>query len=161
MASNQSAATASTFEIVTDSREDRMLARLTAESPREITELFIPTRMARKSVMLPSTIRRSLAVRENSVVLFTSAYAREDAPGVAFQAARSAALQSSGKVLYVHVSRRLPRFFRDIHDKIPITMDEFIMGGGGNVLPFVVLDESGLVCAWYRGPREHESGTSE
>lgn len=161
MMHNQAAAKANAntnenaFEVIKESREDRMLAALTAEAPREITELFIPTRMAKKSVLLPSTIRRSLAVRENNVVMFTSAYAREDAPGVAFQAARSAAMQSTGKVLYVHVSRRLPRFFRDIHDKIPITLDEFIeSGGGGSVLPFVVLDESGLVCAWYRGPGE-------
>lgn len=141
-------------------KEDRMLAALTAQPPCEIKEVFWQPKTARKSATLPSIIRRSLAVEANSAVMFASAYGREGAPGVAFHAARAAALRSSGKVLYMHVSTRLPKFFREIEGKIPITLDEFVTTGGGNVLPFVVLEDSGLVCAYFRGPGEGVSTES-
>src|SRR5690606_23817777 len=91
---------------------------------------------------------------KNKTILFTSAYRREGSTMVAFQAARAAANQSAGRVLYVHISEHLPRFFRDIHVKIPLSLDDYINKEGGDVLPFVVLDKSGLVCAWFRGPGE-------
>src|SRR5690606_37405899 len=137
-------------------KEDRMVAALTAQPPCEIKETFrqLPN-AARKSASLPLAIRRALVVtEENPAVMFTSAYGREGAPAVAFQAARAAALQSSGRVLYIHASSRIPKFFKDIENNIPITLDEFVNTGGGNMLPFVVLEDSGLVCACFRAPAE-------
>ncbi|GEM_PF-2852205 len=135
-------------------KEDRMLAALTAQPPCEIQERFWQPKTARKSASLPKTIRRNLGAESHASIMFTSAYGREGAPGVAFHAARAAALQRSGRVLYIHLSSRLPKFFRDIENKIPITLDEYINTGGGSVLPFVLLEDSGLVCAYFRGPAE-------
>lgn len=151
----QTTAAAFTPEVVEEPKEDGMLAALKAQPPCEIKEPFrvLPS-TARKTATLPLVIRRSLAAETNAVVMFTSAYGREGAPSVAFQAARSAALQSKGRVLYVHVSTRIPKFFMDIENKIPIALDEFVNTGGGNVLPFVVLEDSGLVCACFRGSAE-------
>ncbi len=138
-----------------DVRADRMLAALTAQPPSEIEETFYATKAAKTSASLSLSLRRALAQEINKVIMFTSAYGREGATEIAFQAARSAALQSSGKVLYIHVSSRVPKFFKEIESKIPIALDDFAKSGGGTVLPFVVLEDSGLVCASFLGGAEN------
>lgn len=138
-----------------DAKADRMLAALTAQPPCEIEETFYATKAAKTSASLSLSLRRALALETNKVIMFTSAYGREGSTGVAFQAARSAALQSSGKVLYIHVSSRVPKFFKEIESKIPIALDDFAKSGGGTVLPFVVLEDSGLVCASFLGGAEN------
>ncbi|MGZ9097469.1 MAG: hypothetical protein ACXW30_04150 [Micavibrio sp.] len=135
-------------------KEDIMLAALTAQPPREIVETVRIPKIARKSAALPSAMRRALPAKESPAIMFASAYGGEGAPGIAFEAARAAATQSFGKVLYIHMSSRLPRFFVDIQYEMPISLDEFLNTSGGTILPFVALDESGLVCAWFRGPGE-------
>lgn len=152
---SQNNAVPRTPKIVTGPKEDRMLAALTAQPFSKIEESKALAVPVRKTATLPAKIRRIVGMDSNTVILFTSAYARENAPSVAFQAARSAAIQTTGKVLYIHISDRLPKFFRDIETKIPITLDEFVKTGGGSVLPFVVLEDSGLVCAHFRGPAEY------
>jgi len=139
-------------EFAKDQKEDIMLAALTAQSPREIAETARMPTIARKSAVLPSAMRRAVPAKTNRAIMFASAYGREGAPGIAFEAARAAAIQSSGKVLYIHMSSRLPRFFVDIQYEMPISLDEFLNTSSGTILPFVALDKSGLVCAWFRGP---------
>ncbi len=139
-------------EIAKGQKEEVMLAALTAQPPLQIAEIVRIPKIARKSAALPSAMRRALPAKTNPVIMFASAYGREGAPGIAFEAARSAAIQSSGKVLYIHMSSRLPRFFADIQYQMPISLDEFLNASGGAILPFVALDESGLVCAWFQGP---------
>src|SRR4051812_38360533 len=108
---SQSQAAALTPEVVPETKkEDRMLAALTARPPSEIDEPLKNT--TRKTVALSTVVRRSLSV-DNPAVMFASAYVREGAPGIAFQTARSAAIQTTGKVLYIHASDRIPAFFRD------------------------------------------------
>lgn len=139
-------------EFAKDQKEEVMLAALTAQPPRQIAETVRTPKIARKTAVLPSAIRRALPAKANPAIMFASAYGGEGAPGIAFEAARAAATQSSGKVLYIHMSSRLPRFFTDIQYHMPISLDEFLNASGGAILPFVALDESGLVCAWFRGP---------
>ncbi len=148
------------LEAANDEEEICMLAALEKRPPCEISESPLLSRTAERCRALPVAIRRALDNGTNSVVLFTSAYAREGAPGIAIRAARSAAGQVSGKVLYIHISDFYPRFFRDIEGKIPIALNEFINTGGGDVLPFVTLCESGLVCSYFRGPGEGVKGES-
>jgi len=147
-------AVARTSEKVPDVSEDRMLVALTAQAPQKIKENFEPTKTARKSATLPLTIRRSLVEKTNPIVMFTSAYGREGAPHLAFHAARAAARQCRGKVLYIHASDRYPKFIRGIENEISISLNDFINAGGTNTLPFVVLEDSGLVCACFRSPGE-------
>jgi hypothetical protein len=136
-----------------ETKSGRMLAALTAHPLREIyetTELTLPVKQA---VSLPSKLRR-VAEDKNPIILFASAYGREEAPNVGFRTARTAAKQSMGNVLYIHASSRLPKFFRDIEMEIPVTLGEFVNKGGGSMLPFVALEDSGLICAHYRGLEE-------
>jgi protein-tyrosine kinase len=146
---NQSQVAAVTPDVAENKKEDRMLAALTARPPSEIDEPFKNT--TRKTVALSTVIRRSLSVVENPAIMFASAYMREGAPGIAFQTARSAAIQTTGKVLYIHASDRIPAFFRDAKNRIPVSLDDFANSGGRNAIPFVVLRDSGLVCAYFRG----------
>ena len=145
---NQSQAAALTPDVAENKKEDRMLAALTARPPAEIDEPLKNT--TRKTVALSTVIRRSLSV-DNPAIMFASAYVREGAPGIAFQTARSAAIQTTGKVLYIHASDRIPGFFREVKNRIPVSLDDFANTGGRNAIPFVVLKDSGLVCAYFRG----------
>lgn len=147
---NQSQVAALAPDVAENKKEDRMLAALTARPPSEIDEPLKNT--TRKTVALSTVIRRSLSVVDNPAIMFASAYVREGAPGIAFQTARSAAIQTTGKVLYIHASDRIPGFFKDVKNRIPVSLDDFANAGGGrNAIPFVVLKDSGLVCAYFRG----------
>ncbi|NCC22334.1 MAG: hypothetical protein EOM26_07715 [Alphaproteobacteria bacterium] len=97
-----------------------------------------------------SALHAGLATDANPAILFTSAYGSEGAPTIAFHSARAAAEQSPGNVLYIHASEHIPEFFFDIEGKIPVTLTEFVRAGGGEVLPFVLLEDSGLVCTHLR-----------
>src|SRR5688500_6173464 len=110
-------------EFAKDQKEDIMLAALSAQSPRKIAEIPRTPKIARKSAALPSAMRRALPAKTNPIIMFASAYGREGAPGIAFEAARAAAIQSSRKVLYIHMSSRLPQFFADIQHQMPISLD--------------------------------------
>ena len=148
---NQAAANES--QAAPDTKEDRMLSALMT-APCKIEGLYKPTEMTIRSAPLPTNIRRFLDVKTNVAVMFTSPYKREGAPKVAFETARSAALQTTGKVLYFHISSRPEKFFRNIEDKIPAAMDDFINIGNGSTVPFIVLEDSGLVCTYIRGSAE-------
>lgn len=152
----QNSATPSVVEmdIANDQEKSRMLAALEKKSLFEIEESPILSRTAGKCRGIPVAIRRALDNRKNSAILFTSAYAREGAPGIAVRAAHSAASQMSGKVLYIHMSNSYPRFFKDIESRIPIDLNDYINDGGGDILPFVTLNSSGLTCSCFRGPGE-------
>ncbi len=140
-------------EISSESREDRMLAALTTQPLQEVddTELAVP---AKQVAPVSFALRRSMEGRPNAAIMFTSAYGREDAPRIAFQTARTAAINSNGKVLYIHASERDGGFFKEFEEQIPMTLGDFLNLGGGKVLPFVVLEDSGLVCAYLRGAEE-------
>jgi Mrp family chromosome partitioning ATPase len=142
------------LNVANDQEQSSMLSALEKRPPCEIYESSLLSRTAGRCRGLPVAIRRALDNEKNSVVLFTSGYAREGAPSIAIRAARSAASQMTGKVLYIHLSDLYPGFFRDIEGKIPISLNEYLNTGGGDVLPFVTLSESGLVCSCFRGPGE-------
>ncbi len=136
------------------SREERLLAALVAQPLQEVSATPKLAVAARKVAPLSNAIRRSLAIKVNAAIMFTSAYGREDAPGIAFQTARSAAIHSSGRVLYIHASERDHAFFHDIEESIPMSLGDFANSGGGSVLPFVVIEDSGLVCAYFSNAEE-------
>lgn len=142
------------FEVENDQEKGRMLAALERKSPCEIEESPILSSTSGNCRALPVAIRRAMDNEKNSAILFTSAYEREGAPSIAIRAAHSAASQMSGKVLYIHISDRYPNFFRNIANKTPIALNEYINIGGGDVLPLVTLKKSGLVCSCFHGPGE-------
>jgi hypothetical protein len=141
------------FKSNASSECDCMLAALAALPLREInitTEMTLPPVHA---VSLPALLRRKTG-KTNSVIMFASAYSREGAPGLGFRTARTVARQSIGKVLYIHASIRLHEFFKEIEMEMPVTLGEFGNSGGGSILPFVALSDSGLICSHYRGSGE-------
>lgn len=146
------------YEYANDHEESRMLASLDKRSPGKIIESKVLSHTAEKCRSLPGILRHALNAGKGSVIMFTSAYAREDAPSIAIRAAYSAAKQTSGKVLYIHLSQGYPDLFRDIEDKIPIALNDYINNDGGDTLPFVRLNESGLFCSYFRGPGESVKG---
>lgn len=135
-------------------KEDRILNALSTTALCTIQERQRPDEMTARSAPLPTTIRRAMKTDANATVMFTSAYKNEGAPKVAFEAARSAAMQTRGKILYFHISNRPVRFFREIEEKIPTALDDYTNIENSNALPFIVLEDSGLVCAYIRGPAE-------
>ena len=148
------------YDFANDQEESQMLASLGKKPAYEIVESAILSRTAEKCRALPVSIHRALRAGKGSAILFTSAYAWEGAPSIAVRAAYSAAKQSSGKVLYIHLSHQYPGFFRDIEGKIPIALNDYINNGGGDILPFVTLGESGLFCSCFQGPGESVKGES-
>jgi hypothetical protein len=137
-----------------------MLASLESRPACEIPVSALLSRTAEKCRALPVSIRRALKTGKGSAILFTSAYAREGAPNIAVRAAYSAARQATGKVLYIHLSRSNAGLFRDIEGKIPITLNDYINNGGGDILPFVTLGGSGLFCTSFQGAGESVKGES-
>jgi protein-tyrosine kinase len=135
-------------------KEDQLVVALTAKPPAEIEDTLARS-AANKGYGLAGVVRHSQSVAEKAAILFTSAYFREGAPSLAFRTARLAAIQSEGKVLYIHASERVPNFFRDIKNSIPVSLQDFVnKKERRNVIPFVVLKDSGLVCAHYGGTAE-------
>ncbi len=135
-------------------KEDQLVVALTAKPPAEIEDTLAKS-SANKGYGFSGVVRHSQSVAEKSAILFTSAYFREGAPGVAFRTARLAAIQTEGKVLYIHAAERVPNFFRDIRNNIPVSLQDFVnKKDRRNIIPFVVLRDSGLVCAHFGGTAE-------
>jgi protein-tyrosine kinase len=151
MQKNNLAAVAPT---VSPKREDQLVVALTARPPAEVEDILARA-PANKGYGFSGVIRKSQSIADKAAILFTSAYFREGAPGLAFRTARLAAIQTEGKVLYLHASDRIPNFFKDIKNSIPISLQDFVnKKERRNVVPFVVLKDSGLVCAHFGGTPE-------
>lgn len=139
---------------VAPKKEDQLVVALTAKPPTEVED-FLAKSAANKGYGFSGVVRHTQSVTEKATILFTSAYFKEGSPGIAFRTARLAAIQSEGKVLYIHAAERIPNFFRDIKNAIPVSLQDFVNQKElRSIIPFVVLKDSGLVCAHFGGTAE-------
>ena len=100
-----------------------------------------------KLMALLSAIENSLPANKSSLVFFAGTGGSKDAGKIAFDAAFTAALQRETPVLFLNMTEASAGILQKLDTETAATLDEFIIGGGGTVSPFISLRRSGLFYA--------------
>lgn len=115
--------------------------------PRLVDINYKPQLPVARITALLNALENTLSPSVNNLVFFAGTDGGTDAGLIAFEAAFTAALQRATPVLFLHMSDTTDGFLNKLEAETAISLDEFIMNGGGTVSPFISLRHGGLFYA--------------
>lgn len=127
--------------------EKSMLGALSELRPKVMEMKYTRKYPAGRMTALLNAIHFRLAPRRESLLFFAGTDGGKGTGLLAFEAAYAAAMQRKDLVLFLDMSQESSGMAQRLKAEVPLTMDEFVVAGGGKVSPFIALRGTRLFYA--------------